>query len=114
MGEKSPVYLATKKVMELFNFGNIYIFSYQNENDFKNLWDLLDLEENSLEKNFPPQSKVVIIWDNIPSSKSYNYINTSKYLTPIDWAVGFSLAVNNRLNDRTDTYPDVKILIFDT
>lgn len=107
MGNSSPVYDAIKNIESLFELDDqICVFSYQNQEHFNGLWNLL--------ASSPPQFNVlagtfVIVWDGIPARGSKNdVVDTSKYLTPIDWAVAFSLFVKNQCKD---AYPNFKILI---
>jgi hypothetical protein len=78
------------------------IYSYRD--DFPDLWKFDSL----------PQVKTyVIVWDDIPPGKQ-DVVATSKYLTPIDWAVAFSLAVHDKATaGKTPVYPDLRILILD-
>lgn len=107
MGNSSPVYDAIKNIESLFELDDqICVFSYQNQEHFNGLWNLLT--------SSPPQFNLlpgtfVIVWDGIPARGSKNdVVDTNKYLTPVDWAVGFSLFINNQCKD---AYPDFKILI---
>lgn len=80
----------------------IKIFSYRDK--FATLWNL---DEKS--------STIVIVWDDIPP-RQQDVVATNKYLTPIDWAVAFSLAVHDAaLKDdpKSPSYKDLRILILD-
>lgn len=95
------------KVLEQIAPTNIYIRSYRES--FGYLWELDKL----------PQNKTyIIVWDDIPHREKNDVVATSKYLTPIDWAVAFSLAVHDKgtaekKEDGKPIYPDLRILILD-
>jgi hypothetical protein len=87
----SPVKNALEQVIALFDLKDIRIYLYKEKNDFNALWDFPELSETV--KN---QSAIVIVWDGIPEKKRADYVDTGKYLTPVDWAVGFSLYSKNK------------------
>jgi len=85
------------------------IYSYRDK--FAELWDIDTLIPKIKDKT------VVIVWDDIPPRKQ-DVVATNKYLTPIDWAVAFSLAVHDaatagKKDDKKLEYPDLRILILD-
>ena len=101
----SPVYNAVNSVVGLLDFSNqAHIFSYKDKIHFQHLWSLLESDP-------PPEKIFIIVWDGIPESSTQ--VATSKYLTPIDWAVGFSLSVKKTFGDQKDKYPDIRIIILD-
>lgn len=81
------------------------IYSYRGQ--FGELWKLDELVSTS------QNNTLVIVWDEIPTSKRNDVIATSKYLTPIDWAVAFSLAIHRKTSSKKLAYPFLKILILD-
>lgn len=98
MQNKSPIYDLIKELV-----GDTFdIYSYQNEAHFKKLWEF----NSSFDKK-----AMLVVWDGIPQRTSSSVVDTSKYLTPIDWAVGYSLSIKKRIEQ--NTYPDLRILIFD-
>lgn len=81
---------------------------------FENLWELDKLV------SVPQDKTYVIVWDDIPHKEKNDVVSTSKYLTPIDWAVAFSLAVHDKAaaekkedGKPKSEYPDLRILILD-
>src|SRR3990167_7742139 len=98
MQNKSPIYDVIKELV-----GDKYeIYSYQNEANFKNLWEFNSSSDTKT---------MIVVWDGIPEKTLSSVVDTSKYLTPIDWAVGYSLSIKKRIEQ--NTYPDLRILIFD-
>jgi hypothetical protein len=97
---------------EINNSETIELFSYKEDNDFKKLW------------GFDPKlsnKTIVIVWDDIAGTKQKgetgSLVDTSKYLTPIDWAVGYSLSFYGEaknVKEGIGEYPDLKILIVDS
>lgn len=74
------------------------VYSYRDK--FVELWELDKLAS---------YKTYIIVWDDIPP-RQQDVVATSKYLTPIDWAVAFSLVVNDNKNDDDK---NVRILILD-
>lgn len=107
----SVVYCALEKANSLFDLGpynKILLYSYRNDKHFSELWDLFDFYTPTNN-----QTTIVIVWDGIPQ-RNIDTVNTSKYLTPVDWAVGFSIAINNRIKSKQlSKYPDLRIVILD-
>jgi len=106
MENNSPVYGAVNKILDLFDIDNkVKVYSYKDEAHFKELWNFHNIANSS----GPPM--ILVVWDGIPSGKTGG-VNTSKYLTPIDWAVGYSLSINNKATG-LNCYPDSRIIILD-
>ncbi len=74
------------------------VFSYQE--DFELLWNAV---AQSVERTEP--LTVVLVWDSIPKGQT-GAVNTSRYLTPIDWAVALGLRFR-------DTSFPLRVLVFD-
>lgn len=110
MGNNSPVYDAIKNIVNLFGVDEkASVFSYKNVDHFKELWKLLATSSPQVDKL---SKTFVIVWDGIPARGNQNdFVNTSKYLTPIDWAIGCSLSIGRKYKGQQ--YPDFKILILD-
>jgi len=110
----SPIYAVIKNIIEHFQISNnTILYSYKCPLHFDFLWNLmgtLPLNPENISKTF------VIVWDGMPARNSQDdFANTSKYLTPIDWAIGLSLSVQMAItnhNEAQHEYPDLKILIF--
>lgn len=103
MTTESSVQSALDKVIEIFAIQDkVRCFSYKNNESFNDLW------------NFKTEGveRIVIVWDGIPQRISTDPVNTGKYLTPVDWAAAFSLAIYNN-NPETPSYPNLKITILD-
>lgn len=111
ISNSSPVYEAVKNTVSLFDLDDqACVFSYKDKKHFQGLWDLLD---SSPEQSDELSRTFIIVWDGIPPRSTD--VVTDKYLTPIDWAVGFSLSVKNKLgDDKKQQYPDIRIIILDT
>ena len=79
------------------------LYSYRDIAHFKKLWE------------FDPSLKtgnIIIVWDGIASDTlEPRVVITNKYLTPIDWAVGFSLSIKDRIGP--EHFPELRILILD-
>jgi hypothetical protein len=83
------------------NNGNqnlVKVYSYRNH--FEELWKFLS----------PTKPILLVVWDGIPDRESDDEVDTEKHITPIDWAVGFSLHIKN---SSLESYPELKILILD-
>lgn len=116
MISNSPVCNAIQKVVDLFNLGDNFSscsediklipFSYKEKTHFEKLWGLYDLPIEKLGELLT----IVVVWDGIASGNQ-NLVNTGRYLTPIDWAVGFSLSISNKL--KKEDYPKLRIIILD-
>ena len=101
MQNKSPIYDVIK---ELVGGKSQYEpYSYQNKAHFKNLWEF---------NSSSGTKTMIVVWDGIPEKTSGSVVDTSKYLTPIDWAVGYSLYINNKRKGSGE-YPDLRIHIVD-
>lgn len=99
----SPLYIALDNFLGLFDIGaEIKHYSYKSKNHFDELWDFESLNPSTM----------VIVWDDIPAKRTSHSVDTGKYLTPVDWAVGFSLSIHNRI-ETTSQYPDLKVFIID-
>ena len=81
---------------------NVRVFSYQK--DFEFLWNLL-IDKTSIA---PGIDKIIIVWDGMPEYHGRNSVNINKYLTPFDWAAGFSI---HRIDATMNRYPDYDIII---
>lgn len=81
----SPIKGALEQVIGLFPHLRHKVFSYKD--DFNALWEFDPLS------NSTARHSLVIIGDGIPDrdNKGSNEVATSTYLTPVDWAVAFSL-----------------------
>lgn len=96
----------------------VAIFSYGK--DFNHLWGigkakgLSDLALALQDRKQP--LTMVVVWDEIPSGNT-GAVDTTKHLTPLDWAVALSLEIHNAVTlakDKTNqVYPDLRILILD-
>ena len=100
---------AIGQVLSMITDKSFRIFSYKD--DFNTLWDLHP--EPVVLKN----DLIVIIWDKLPSRKDdsrYNVINVDEYITPIDWAVSYSIhldqLVNLPVNKEIQYFPDILII----
>ncbi len=101
--------------------GGTAIFSYGTSQDFKSLWGLDSSEglQGIADKLYLAEGKrtIVIVWDGIPEGDTGEVI-TTRYLTPIDWAVAFSLSVHDKAiadkkaNGKAE-YPELRIIILD-
>ena len=78
-------------------------FSYKDH--FRKLWDFHSIENI-------PESTILIEWDGFPDKTQNFLVETDKYITPIDWAVGYSLYINSKCKE-SRAYPDLRILIYD-
>ena len=78
----------------------VEVYSYKGRHHFEKLW------------KFPHPEKpiLLVVWDGIPDRESVDKVKTKKYITPVDWAVGFSLHIKN---SSPEIYPDLRILILD-
>lgn len=87
--------------------GNCYrVCSYRE--DFDYLWNLgRDLEEGRI--RIGQECTLIVVWDGMPLQTEASLIQTDQYLTPLDWAVGFSLAAQSQ-NDKA---PSFRILVLD-
>jgi len=76
--------------------------------DFEYLWALGRRME---EGQFPIGQKCtyIIVWDGMPPAFQTGLIHTEQYLTPLDWAVGFSLAAQSQGGEALD----FRILVLD-
>lgn len=101
MLDSKPVEMALEQIMNLTNRGKIKLYSYLQ--DFDTLWGFAELI-----KSLKAKEDIVVIWDEIPNS-STGSVNTALYLTPIDWAVAFSLAVCKEETNK----PNFRITIID-
>ncbi|MBT6226180.1 MAG: hypothetical protein HOI47_05920, partial [Candidatus Scalindua sp.] len=106
--KKSPQYEVIKrKIMQSGLSDTIQLYSYEDKGHFKELWGF----GSSLSNN-----TIVIVWDGIagtiPEGMPGSLVDTSQYLTPIDWAVGYSLSIKD--GTEKGNYPDLKILIYDS
>lgn len=109
--DNSPVYEAVSNIVGLFELETkTCVRSYRNEAHFKELWDLLSLKPHQ----FTELSKTyVIVWDGIPARTGQeDVVDTGKYLSPIDWAVAFSIYILDSIGNKSTAYPDLKIIIF--
>ncbi|MGR3174568.1 MAG: hypothetical protein ACUZ8N_08230 [Candidatus Scalindua sp.] len=102
-----PIYEVIESKIKQCGLGNkTQPYSYKNEVHFKKLWEF----DSSLSNN-----TIVIVWDGIagtiPEGVPGSLVDTNKYLTPIDWAVGYSLSIKDRIE--RSSCPDLKILIYD-
>jgi hypothetical protein len=105
MSNYSSVCSATNKIIDLFDLNQkVKVYSYKDEECFKKLWNFHRIEHDS----GPPT--ILVVWDGIPQSDPS--VNTGKYLTPIDWAVGYSLSIADKEKDPKQ-YPDLRIIILD-
>ncbi len=89
---------------------NVSLFSYKNQKHFEKLWKLFDSKPSitDLSKTF------FIVWDRIPSRQGQlDKVYIDKYLTPLDWALAFSIYLLDSVDKKTPIYPDLKIIIFD-
>ena len=96
---------------ENHNKGNIQILSYRE--DFKYLWDVNNkrLLQGWIIKG--GIKTIVLVWDEMPVKK-YDYpLDTSRYLTPLDWAVSFSLNIHKYAENSDADYPELRIFILD-
>ena len=111
MLNSKPVKLALEQVVALTDRKDKFaIYSYHE--NFNTLWCVDDdsgMAFYGLIASLGNNSKedIVVIWDDIPSGTTGS-VNTSLYLTPIDWAVAFSLAAC-----KLDVKPDFRISIID-
>lgn len=106
----SPVFETVNDIVGLFELGTkTCVRSYKNEVHFRELWALLSLKPEQL----AGLSKTyVIVWDGIPSgSGRSDVVDTGKYLTPVDWAVAFSIHIVDSLDNKRTAYPDLKIIM---
>lgn len=76
-------------------------FSYKDH--FKKLWDFHSIQNI-------PESTILIEWDDFPDKTQNLLVETDKYITPIDWAVGYSLYINSKCKE-SRAYSDLRILI---
>lgn len=74
------------------------VFSYQER--FASLWQMVARPQES-----GTLCTMVIVWDGIPKGQT-GAVNTSRYLTPIDWAVALGLQCR-------DAFPSFRVLVFD-
>jgi hypothetical protein len=100
------VSIAVKAICQLAGTGNPY--SYGDPADFGAIWALM--EANAV----PPRSgPIVIVADGIPPSNNGTSIDTASYLTPIDWAIGFTFSHLTLDSVRRPIYQGPDILILD-
>lgn len=96
----------------------ILVFSYKSH--FNLLWGLADgvgglsdiassLVASCRQEDNP--LTLVIVWDDIPKGET-DAVDTTRYLTPIDWAVALSLSIN-KVKPVDRNYPPIRILIHD-
>lgn len=114
----NPVVQATRQYLELFHseeetsLGRNQVFSYGD--DFRALWEKLD---NPVSGNYCEH--ITVIWDSIPQrdkkvmGTSGADVDTGEYLTPLDWAVAYSLSIAGKVKTGSNEYPDLKIFITD-
>lgn len=86
---------------------SIRIVSYQN--DFKYLWGTKFYKW----VNFGGEKTIVLVWDGMPEKENSYPLNTTRYLTPLDWAVYFSLSIEKDIKTGNKEYPSVRLFIID-
>ncbi len=113
----NPVVQATRQYLGLFHseeetsLGSNQVFSYGD--DFRALWEKLDNPVSGTDRE-----QITVVWDAIPQrdkkvmGASGADVDTGEYLTPLDWAVAYSLAVDGK-TEGSKKYPDLKIFIID-
>ena len=99
-----------------------HVFSYQK--DFAALWGidgsgagLRTVAEEFARKKGKQRTDIVVVWDGIPVGNTPP-IDTTRYLTPIDWAVALSLSIAKFVSRKSggagqESCPDLHILIMD-
>lgn len=97
------------KIIKQYDRSDISLYTYSNKDDFEKLWNLFDSKPPITDR----QKTFFIIWDGIPlRQRQQDRVNISKYLTPIDWAVAFSIYILDTVNNQNLTCPDLRIIIF--
>lgn len=96
----------------------LIILSYQDQQDFENLWKLPDKLEGDLLEwvlsgGESPRS-IVLVWDGLPEALEVN-INPDivNFVTPVDWAVAFTKRIFDNATSGSNTKPHLRIFILD-
>lgn len=111
-GSSSPTSIAVKKIVDLFSAQeSVKFYSYQDALDFSELWSLIE-DISSSERDFSTPCAFIVVWDGFPERPDKSSpVDVTRYITPIDWAVAFSLSVRGK--NREGSWPDLKIFIVD-
>jgi len=94
------------------------ILSYQDQQDFEELWKLSDKPEGGLlgwvlSGGESPRS-ILLVWDGLPETSEVN-INPDivNFVTPVDWAVAFTKRIFDNAPSGSNTKPHLRIFILD-
>lgn len=94
----TKTFLDSKQIVchdEISSIASIRVLSYQN--DFEYLWGTAQSNDSRIINflnNADQLSHIIIVWDDIPS-KANSMVNLSNYLTPLDWAVWYTLRLHD-------------------
>lgn len=93
---------------------NAWVYSYSSLQDFTKLWSP-DLVKRMLDKTQQEPITIVVIWDGMPPAKTFGIASLAELITPVDWAVGFSIAVAKASGAEAsaDSIPNLRIVILD-
>lgn len=124
--EQSPVAETIAKIIKVFQEGErvgfrneqkemakYRVISYRE--DFGYLWGIGDDLSNCFFRSYSKEfydCNIIVIWDGMPPPKKGTLVNTSKYITALDWAVTLSLWIDDEVKSFNE-YPKLKILILD-
>jgi len=73
---------------------DVRILSYQS--DFEYIWGTANNTTNDCPNLFDENHQsthIIIVWDGIPDASGSSMVNLADYLTPVDWAVWYSLTL---------------------
>lgn len=90
------------------------VVSYAEEFNF--LWGTHALSSGHLPDCVPPNGQdvtLIVVWDGLPSPRRSSVVNTGRYLTPLDWAVGLSLEIADAVKLGRITPPGLRIFLLD-
>jgi hypothetical protein len=109
----SPVLKAIEKIVELFDAkGSIGLYSYEKADDFTDLWSMVQTKTDGSHEGPPSAKMLIVVWDGLPARPDKSdSVDITRYITPIDWAVAFSLSVRERTKE--GSWPDLTISIVD-
>lgn len=84
--------------------------------DFECLWGSRNGDSHNLPdfvRKVDVPLTLIVIWDGMPERTQARLINTDRYLTPLDWVVGLSLAIDAAFTESQVPLPALRIFIID-